>query len=142
MKFEVRAARAADIGAMHRVRNAVRENRLATTTRISEISYRPYIAAGTAWVAETSDGIVGFAAIDAPAASVWALFIDPGAEGAGIGRALHQTMLDWAAANGLRRLSLSTEHGSRAAQFYTRAGWTKRSVTSDGEVHFEKTLQS
>ncbi len=126
---------------MHKVRNDVRENRLAQTTRITQASYLPYITAGSAWVAENGDGIVGFAAIDAPAATVWALFIAPSAEGAGIGRALHQTMLVWAAANGLRRLSLTTEHGSRAVRFYSRAGWAERRVTADGEVHFEKTLR-
>lgn len=141
MDFKVRAARAADIPPMHRIRNAVRENRLAAATRISQASYRPYVAAGSAWVAEVEHTVVGFAALDAPTARVWALFISPGAEGAGIGRALHQTMLDWAAANGLNRLSLSTESGSRAVRFYSRAGWTQRSVTADGEVRFEKMLR-
>lgn len=140
MHFTVRAASTADVPAMHKVRNGVRENRLAQTTRITQASYLPYITAGSAWVAENGDGIIGFAAIDAPSATVWALFIAPSAEGAGIGRALHATMVDWATTNGLSRLSLTTESGSRAVSFYSRAGWAERRVTADGQVHFEKTL--
>lgn len=140
MNIRIRSATDADVGAMHRLRNSVRENRLAALTRITEASYPPYIAAGSAWVAEAKDGILGFAIIDAPATSVWALFVDPNTEGAGIGRALHLTMLDWARQQGIAHLSLSTEEGSRAVQFYQRAGWTQTAILQDGEVVFERSL--
>ncbi len=127
---------------MHRVRLNVRENRLSDPKRITEASYPPYIAAGTAWVAETNAGIVGFAIIDAPARSLWALFVDPRSEGAGIGRALHRTMLEWARETGVDRLSLSTDSGSRAARFYERAGWQQRGFTAEGEALFERLIGS
>lgn len=73
MNVRIRSATAGDIRAMHRLRHRVRENRLSETTRINEASYRPFIAAGSAWVAEAEAGMIGFAAIDAPALSVWAL---------------------------------------------------------------------
>ena len=138
MNFKIRSASAADVPEIHAVRNGVRENRLSGATRITEASYLPYIAAHSAWVAETETGIVGFAVIDVPAASVWALFINPDAEGAGIGRALHSTMLEWAREQGIRRLSLSTENGSRAMHFYSR--WAQAATTAEGEVIFEKLL--
>ena len=141
MNFTIRPATADDISAMHRVRMAVRENRLSRNTRVTEDSYRQYIEAGSAWVAGTAAGIVGFAALDVPARNVWALFVDPVAEGSGIGRALHDAMLDWARNQGLERLSLSTEDGSRAMRFYSRAGWTCARVTADREVHFETSLR-
>ena len=140
MNFKIRTAAPADVNAMHGLRNRVRENRLSSTTGISEASYQRYIAAGSAWVAEGADGIAGFAAIDAPAMTVWALFVDPKAEGAGIGSALHNKMLEWARDQGIGRLSLSTSQGSRAVQFYNRAGWTQIGVTADGEVRFERAL--
>ena len=107
---------------------------------ITEASYLPYIGAGSAWVAERPDGIVGFAAIDLSSETVWALFVDPETEGAGIGRALHSAMLEWAREQGIRRLSLTTETGSRAMHFYERAGWTQAATTADGELTFERSL--
>ena len=140
MNFRIRVATADDVPAMHLVRNGVRENRLSDPQRVTEASYLPYIAAGSAWVAETGIGILGFAAIDAPAVSVWALFIHPGAEGAGVGRALHLHMLAWAQEQGITRLSLRTEPGTRAECFYRRAGWTVAGKAADGELLLQKRL--
>lgn len=140
MNFTIRVATVADVPAMHRVRSKVRENRLSIPQRISEASYLPYLEAGSTWVAETQTGVVGFAALNASAKSVWALFIDPDAEGNGIGRGLHLRMLTWAQEQGLDRISLSTDRRTRAAQFYKRAGWTEAGTTSDGEAIFEIAL--
>lgn len=142
MDFSIRSATAGDIGAMHALRSRVRENRLSASTRIVRASYRPFVTAGSAWVAVSGGRIAGFAAVDGPARRVWALFVDPGAEGLGIGRALHATMLEWAREQGIARLHLSTEEGSRAVTFYRRAGWRRTSVTNEGEVHFERSLRS
>jgi len=57
MLCEIRTACAADIAAMHRIRIRVRENRLSDPARVTPASYLPYVAAGTAWVAETEAGI-------------------------------------------------------------------------------------
>jgi GNAT superfamily N-acetyltransferase len=125
---------------MHRIRQDVQENRLSDDTCVTEASYVPYVAASTAWVAEKEHGIAGFAILDETNNSVWALFVDGGSEGAGIGRALHRRMLDWAREHGIRRLSLSTGTATRAEKFYMAAGWLVTEITVDGEVHFEKTL--
>ena len=139
MKLTLRNATVSDVPAMHRVRTSVRENRLSETSHIKEAAYLPYITAGSIWVAETENGILGFSAIDATASRVWALFVDPVVEGAGIGLALHGRMLDWARAEGIAQLTLSTAEGSRAVQFYSRAGW-KVASTANGEIRFEKSL--
>ena len=138
MTFKIRNATAADVPAMHRLRGRVRENRLSDTTGVSEASYLPHITAGSAWVAVAGEGIAGFAAIDGPARTVWALFVDPMAEGAGVGRALHIRMLEWAREQGIGSLSLRTAQGSRAVNFYTSAGWRQVGTTADGEVLFER----
>lgn len=140
MNFAIRRAVAADVPAMHRLRNSVGENRLSDPQHVSEASYLPYIATGSIWIAETDKGVLGFGAIDATSTTVWALFVDPRAEGRGIGRALHRHMIDWAHEQGIGRLSLSTGKGTRAVEFYKRAGWTEVGTTADGEVLFEKTL--
>ena len=140
MSFTIRTACAADVPAMHRVRKRVRENRLSSPDRVSEASYLPYVKAGSIWVAETRRGVVGFAALDAGGKSVWALFVEPDAEGAGIGRGLHQRMLIWARDHGLKRLTLSTGKATRAAEFYRRAGWAEVGTTAAGEALHEISL--
>jgi GNAT superfamily N-acetyltransferase len=140
MLATIRIAAAADVPAMHRIRQCVRENRLSDPQRITEASYLPYVAVGTAWVAETDLGIAGFAILDREAKSVWALFVDPKAEGVGVGRALHDQLLELAREKGIRQLSLSTSQETRAERFYTRSGWIQVGFTASGEVRFEKTL--
>lgn len=140
MTFNIRAALAGDVPAMHHVRNKVRENRLSDAHQISTATYLPYVHAGTIWVAETDTGIIGFAALNAPFRSVWAFFVAPEAEGIGIGRALHSQMLTWAREQGIQRLTLSTAKGTRAEQFYKRAGWSEAGITADGEQIFEIAL--
>jgi GNAT superfamily N-acetyltransferase len=118
---------------MHRVRRAVRENRLSEHSRISETSYLPYVEARWAWVAETDSGLAGFAAINARTREVWALFVTPADEGKGFGRALHAALLAWAKAAGCTELTLATDRNSRAAEFYRRAGWVQAAVSLDGQ---------
>jgi GNAT superfamily N-acetyltransferase len=142
MKFATRLAGAADVPSMHRLRTRVRENRLTSPHRVSELSYLPHVRTGSTWVAETLDGLVGFAAVNAAEQSVWALFVDPDAEGHGIGQALHQRMLIWAHEQGVEQLTLSTDQGTRAALFYLRAGWTEAGTASNGEAVFSIALKS
>ena len=140
MSFAVRTATIADVPGMHRLRLGVAENRLSDNRAINEASYAPYIEAGSAWVAEKDGEVVGFAAADGQSQTLWALFVDPRAEGHGVGRALHERLILWAREQGITRLSLSTEKASRAAAFYRRAGWVEAGTAADGEVRFEITL--
>jgi uncharacterized protein YhfF/GNAT superfamily N-acetyltransferase len=137
MSFSVRLATFNDIPAMHRARNSVRENRLSDLQRISESSYVPFVEAGTAWVAERNGEIAGFAVLDTQTGSVWALFIAPDAEGRGLGRALHQAIVGQAKKLYMDELWLSTSAGTRAARFYTEAGWEHAGTTPEGELIFK-----
>lgn len=136
----VRPALEADIPAMHAIRLAVQENRLSDPQRIGEDSYRPHVANGGAWLAEVDGRPVGFAILDAAMQNVWALFVHPQAERAGIGRALEARMLAWAQQRGLDRLWLATSPGTRAEHFYAASGWTRAGLTDTGEVRFERTI--
>lgn len=121
---------------MHAIRLKVRENRLSSPPRVTERDYYPYIAAGSAWVAERDGGVVGFAAAEAASGNVWALFVSPLAEGAGIGRLLHEALLGWAAVLNLDRLILTTAAGTRAEGFYKRLGWHSLGTDPDGSTRF------
>ena len=140
MTLGIRTAATTDIAAMHRIRTSVRENRLSSADRITAASYLPYVTAGTAWVAERDGAVAGFAVIDAPAQTVWALFVEPSVEGSGVGRALHDAMLRWAREHDIGYLTLSTEEGSRALNFYIRAGWLRQGITASGEVLLRKAV--
>lgn len=140
--MRIRPALAADVGAMHGLRTRVAENALSDPGSVGEASYLPYLDRGAAWVAETERGLAGFAILDVARGSVWALFVAPEAQGTGIGRALHERLIEGAIGQGLRRLVLSTAPLTRAERFYTEAGWTRTGTTRTGESSFERNLVS
>lgn len=133
----LRAATRADIPAMHRVRLAVRENRL-TTTVLTEGDYQAAIEHhGRGWVTEEHGEVVGFAVGDARDGNIWALFVHPDHERRGHGRRLHDAMVSWLWARGLRRLWLTTDPGTRAQRFYEAAGWRQAGAAEHGAVRLE-----
>lgn len=137
MPTHIRPATRTDIPGMHRVRLAVRENRL-TSTAITEKHYSPAIEeTGKGWVAVVDDEVRGFAVGNKKTGNIWALFVDPQAEGQGIGRKLHDEMTSWLFAQGLVTLSLGTAPGTRAQRFYESAGWKFVGFHPDGEAMYE-----
>ena len=140
VSVHVRVATEADIPAMHRIRLAVRENRLADPSMVQPDDYRPLLGAnGRGWVAEAGGAIAGFAVADLVRRNVWALFVDPEMEGRGIGRRLHDVMMEWFAAQGVERVWLSTDPGTRAEAFYRAAGW-QPAGDHHGEARYEMQL--
>ena len=137
MNATLRPARREDIAAMHRVRMSVRENRLVSMS-LSEADYVVAIEqTGRGWVIELAGTIVAFAVGDAHTGSIWALFVEPGHEGRGFGRQLHDEMVSWLWQQGLERLWLSTDPGTRAQRFYEAAGWKYAAPGDHGEVRLE-----
>jgi GNAT superfamily N-acetyltransferase len=133
----IRQAVDADIPAMHRIRLAVRENQLGDPSMVQPDDYRLMIEErGRGWVAEADGRIAGFAVVDVKRSNIWALFVDPDFEGRGIGRRLHDTMLDWLFSTGVERVWLSTDSGTRAEAFYQAAGW-ERAGDYKGEARYE-----
>lgn len=119
----VRLARTADVPRLIAIRAAVRENRLSDPDSIAAADYAPYVDGGRCWVWVAKGEVAGFAALDPVAASVWALFVAPGWEGLGGGRALLERLVGEARRLGLAELRLATEPGSRAEHVYRAAGW-------------------
>jgi hypothetical protein len=93
----LRPATPADISGMHRVRLAVRENRL-TSTAITEADYVPAILS----IPTTNPSVV-----------------------------------TWLWSQGLERLWLTTEPGTRAEVFYAARGWERVVHNNRGEIRFE-----
>jgi GNAT superfamily N-acetyltransferase len=133
----LRPATPADISGMHRVRLAVRENRL-TSTAITEVDYVPAITTtGRGWVIESDSVIVAFAVGNRESGNIWALFVHPDHEALGYGLQLHDAMLSWLWSQGLERLWLTTEPGTRAEAFYASRGWERVGNNEHGEIRFE-----
>lgn len=134
----LRQALLSDIPAMHRVRLAVRENRLSPVTYIGESDYVQAIARqGRGWVVEADGGIVAFSVALHTDGNIWALFVDPQHEGRGYGQQLLSAAVDWLWAQGLQRLWLTTGPQTRAEKFYGKAGWQRCGISEKGEVCFE-----
>jgi len=133
----IRQAVASDVAEMHRVRMSVMENRLVSR-KLSERDYLVEIETqGRGWVIESKGSIVAFAVGNAANGSIWALFVEPGQEGKGYGRRLHDTMVDWLWEQGLDRLWLTTDSGTRASRFYEKSGWRRVDESTEGELRYE-----
>lgn len=124
----LRQANRADVAAMHRVRVAVRENRL-TTSAIAEEHYVPAIeTTGRGWVVEVNGAVVAFAIGNEQTGNIWALFVHPEHERRGYGRRLHEIMVSWL---------FSPTPNTRAQYFYEAAGWQFKCSLASGEAMYE-----
>jgi GNAT superfamily N-acetyltransferase len=133
----LRPALASDIAGIQRVRHSVRENRLVSVVIADEEVREALERTGRGWVVESDGDVVAFAIGNRVNGNVWALFVDPDHERRGYGRALHDTMVDWLWAQGLRTLWLTTAPGTRAQTFYERAGWQRAGLADHGDLRYE-----
>lgn len=91
----IREVTVEDIPSIQKVRNGVKENMLSNPSLISDEDCRIFITErGKGWVAEIGGEIVGFSIANLKENNIWALFLLPGFEKRGIGRKLHDIMLD------------------------------------------------
>ncbi|TYZ14342.1 GNAT family N-acetyltransferase [Hymenobacter lutimineralis] len=135
-----RDARPEDIPQLMTVRFAVRENVLRNRALVTEAHCLDYLTRrGHGWVCEVDGAVVGFAIADLQDHSIWALFVHPDFDQRGIGKRLHQLMLDWYFLQTPETVWLSTAPGTRADAFYRRQGWQETGRTGSGEVRFELT---
>lgn len=133
----VREAQVTDISMMSEIRLAVKENVLSTPGLVTYDDYVEFLTRrGKGWVAEIAGRIVGFAIVDLQDDNIWALFVHPNFDRQGVGRALHDTMLNWYFSQKNEPLWLGTEPGTRAEVFYRKAGWQDMGVSANGEVKF------
>jgi GNAT superfamily N-acetyltransferase len=132
----VRKATVDDVADVMALRLSVRENRLSDPGQVTAADCLSYVERGCLWVWEEDQEILGFSAGTLETGWIWALFVRPGHEGRGIGRALFATACEALAAAGFRTLHLSTDPDTRAARFYRAAGWREAGRTPEGELIF------
>jgi GNAT superfamily N-acetyltransferase len=135
-----REATRADIPQIQIVRNQVKENPLPDPSLVTDEDCDDYInRRGKGWVCVIDNTIVGFSIVSIKDNNVWALFVHPQHDKKGIGRKLHDLMMDWYFSQTDTTIWLGTAPGTRAESFYHKAGWTRTGVRPNGEVRFEMT---
>lgn len=136
-----REATIADIPQIQFVRNAVKENMLSDPALVPDKDCEEYMTTrGKAWVCEMEDTIVGFSYVDLKENNVWALFVLPAYAEKGIGKKLHQIMIDWYFKVTDKAIWLGTAPGTRAEKFYEKQGWRKIGLHGK-EVKFEMSIE-
>lgn len=139
----LRQAITTDIPQIQIVRNTVTENTLSNPALVPDSDVEDYInRRGRGWVCEINEVIVGFAIVSVIDHNVWALFIQPGHDKKGIGRTLHDEMMNWYFSQTNKTIWLGTAPGTRAERFYRKAGWKETGSHGKGEIKFEMTFDN
>ena len=135
-----REANVGDIKQIQFVRNAVTENTLSEPTLVQDEDVAEYITKrGKGWVCVIHSEVVGFSIVDLIDNNIWALFVHPDYEGDGIGKKLHNMMIDWYFTQTKEKVWLGTSPNTRAEKFYRMQGWQEMGVHGKGEIKFEMT---
>ena len=142
-EIKFREAKASDIAQIQVVRNSVTENVLGNPELVTDADCLDFLTKrGKGWVCEINGLIIGFSIADLKENNIWALFVHPSYDRQGIGRQLHDRMLDWYFNQTSISIWLGTSANTRAENFYRKAGWTEIGIHGDGEIKFEMTHEN
>jgi len=139
----IRQAELNDIKQIQFVRNSVTENTLSNPSLVTDEDCAEFITKrGKGWICEIDNEIIGFSIVDLRDKNVWALFLRPEFEKQGIGRKLHDIMIEWYFEQTKTNIWLGTSPKTRAEKFYRNAGWTEIGTHGKGEIKFEMTFEN
>ena len=139
----IREAKIEDIKQIQVVRNSVKENILSNPNLVTDKDCEEFLfERGKGWVCEIDNEIVGFSIVDLKENNIWALFLDPNFEKKGIGRKLHNIMLDWYFTQTKETVWLGTAFNTRAESFYRKSGWKEIGLHGNKEIKFEMTFEN
>jgi GNAT superfamily N-acetyltransferase len=137
-----REAQIDDINQIQFVRNAVKENTLSDPALVTNADCDEYLFnRGKGWVCLEEDTVIGFSIVDLKDKNIWALFVHPDHEGKGIGKKLHDIMLDWYFNKTNENVWLGTSPKTRAEKFYRMQGWREVGIHGKGEIKFEMSYE-
>ncbi|CAN5634826.1 hypothetical protein BH11BAC1_BH11BAC1_12510 [soil metagenome] len=134
----IREANINDIDAYMEVRMSVKENILSNPALVTHQDNIEYLTThGKGWVCEIDKRIIGFSIVGLKQRNIWALFVHPDFERGGIGRKLHDVMIDWYFTQTKDTVWLGTSPGTRAEMFYRKSGWKETGMHGKNEIKFE-----
>lgn len=137
--MEFREAIPSDLEAIMDVRFSVKENVLSNPDLVTIADCEDFIfRRGKGWVCIIDGKVVGFSIVDLVENNIWALFVRPEFAQKGIGKQLHNLMLDWYFTQTQETVWLGTDPGTRAETFYRKSGWQHIGMYGN-EYKFEMT---
>lgn len=137
--MEFREAILSDLKAIMNVRFSVKENVLSNPDLVTIADCEDFIfRRGKGWVCVVDEKVVGFSIVDLVENNIWALFVRPEFAQQGIGKQLHNLMLDWYFTQTQKTVWLGTDPGTRAETFYRKSGWQHVGMYGN-EYKFEMT---
>jgi GNAT superfamily N-acetyltransferase len=91
-----------------------------------------------AWLVEVNGTPVAFSMANAADRTIFAMFVRPGHEGCGFGRALMDRAEAWLFESGADEIWLDTgsDPALRAHGFYQRLGWHRTEIRHDDQVRY------
>ena len=144
--IDIRLVEPADLPAITIIRTSVRENHLSvaemTARGITEAGIAAEMAGGNlrGWVALVGGVPAAFSYARRAEGTIFAMFVQPGFEGLGLGRRLMAAAEDWLFEEGVKEIWLTTDENPaiRAHGFYQRLGWVTDRTVDAGEVTYWK----
>jgi GNAT superfamily N-acetyltransferase len=144
--MRVRIADIQDVETLFDIRTSVRENH-QSREELAGIGVTPASVAemlrtdSRAWIADVDGRPVAFSMANAAERTVFAMFVRPGYEGRGLGRALMAEAEAWLFAQGADEIWLTTgsDPAIRANGFYRHLGWQEDGTTQDGQIRYTRT---
>lgn len=144
MQILIRVATPDDIDTLFAIRTSVVQNHLSRE-QMTALGITPQVladsirAAPCVWIAEVEGRPAAFSMVDRAAGEVFAMFVQPGYEGQGLGRRL-MAVAEAALFEQHERLFLITDGRDeiRANGFYQRLGWSMVDRLEGDDVRYEK----
>lgn len=144
MQILIRVATPDDIDTLFAIRTSVVQNHLSRE-QMTALGITPQVLADSireapcVWIAEVEGRPAAFSMVDRAAGEVFAMFVQPGYEGQGLGRRL-MAVAEAALFEQHERLFLITDGRDeiRANGFYQRLGWSKVDRVEGDDVRYEK----
>lgn len=144
MQMLTRVATPDDIDTLFAIRTSVVQNHLSRE-QMTALGITPQVLADSireapcVWIAEVEGRPVAFSMVDRAAGEVFAMFVQPGYEGLGLGRRL-MAVAEAALFEQHERLFLITDGRDeiRANGFYQRLGWSMVARVEGDDVRYEK----
>lgn len=144
--MNIRVATVDDVETLFAIRTSVRENH-QSRDELAEIGVTPASVAemlkseSRAWIAEIDGLDVAFSMANADERTIFAMFVRPGYDGRGLGRALMAEAEAWLFGRGIDEIWLTTgsDPSIRANGFYLHLGWSAAGTMDDGQIRYTRT---